>query len=958
MAARMRSLVEIIEDTEEDGLDENPIFDTFDQDNLDISIGDERINKNLLEKYVDITQKKASICNKLFEEKIVHQSSQSQEEPPLRIVNYDKNKYYHQQQLITGEFLKQNGCIQLGRISPSKSQNLLQSQKLSYQSLPNPSPIPMPMQQISNHFQQAKNSSNISIFDQSKLSTSQIDNASTKSMIQSTRTFHSVLNGTSNHNSSINHNTINNSKIKKNYQAHFQRLGSLKNTFSTYSSMPKSVLQNQQNISQKENRADSSNVLNSHFDSFIQDQEKYIKKPSHNQKIEVQRPKTQTGYHHKMTSMYQYNTLSRENSKERYSQRYPFQLQDRLNESQNLRHSSQSQNELSSRLVQHKDRVSQKIALLQEDQEEQVMKECSFTPHFVNSKSHTSKIQFPNKNYSSTVQNSPQAQLNGNNSRCNSSLMPRSPKQFYDDQLQYQEKTMKKLLYKFQEQLVEEQKDLDKVQLVCKGSERILAQRKACSNSLSPTSVYDRLYRQEDKKEKMQSRQLSPEFTFQPQILSATGLLDRDHKKVEDILYCDALRRQKERQLSIELREQEIQELSQITSIGVLPKSEKYLQQPFEREFKYAVQAMFGRIQDFDFHQVDLKQIEEIMASLGFIRDNTDRIELLKLWEYIGHKESSLGCSYIYLDQLFNILLNIQNIRGKTDYKECRKIHYKFARFYKNREQFVKIIKKKTVETPKSHTMAKPMINPLSRIISESQDQKSLVKNRHDQLILKGREYEKRRQDQSLASLERQIKDCTFKPELNIKRNRSPNSQNLIQKRSVLGEISLSNKVGSYGSNISKKSEGQSKVTNKEIIESISRVMMKGNYIMNNSNKRTGQNKVSSMLRKSMKENLPENLNFNNLAENVKSTMASMQSQQVSQRASENPKPPVEIDNPLVYLDIHINKEQVDRITLYKGQNPDEVIHRFAMKNFLTNSDVEIIKRALKSQVPEAFDQN
>jgi len=46
----------------------------------------------------------------------------------------------------------------------------------------------------------------------------------------------------------------------------------------------------------------------------------------------------------------------------------------------------------------------------------------------------------------------------------------------------------------------------------------------------------------------------------------------------------------------------------------------------------------------------------------------------------------------------------------------------------------------------------------------------------------------------------------------------------------------------------------------------------------------------------------------------------------------------------------------VDRITLYRGQNPDEVIQRFAMKNFLTNSDVEIIKRALKNQVPEAFE--
>lgn len=58
---------------------------------------------------------------------------------------------------------------------------------------------------------------------------------------------------------------------------------------------------------------------------------------------------------------------------------------------------------------------------------------------------------------------------------------------------------------------------------------------------------------------------------------------------------------------------------------------------------------------------------------------------------------------------------------------------------------------------------------------------------------------------------------------------------------------------------------------------------------------------------------------------------------------------------PIVYLDIHINKERVDRITLYHGHNPDEAIQRFAMKNFLTQSDIEKIRKTLMDQVPEAF---
>jgi hypothetical protein len=56
-------------------------------------------------------------------------------------------------------------------------------------------------------------------------------------------------------------------------------------------------------------------------------------------------------------------------------------------------------------------------------------------------------------------------------------------------------------------------------------------------------------------------------------------------------------------------------------------------------------------------------------------------------------------------------------------------------------------------------------------------------------------------------------------------------------------------------------------------------------------------------------------------------------------------------EQPLVYLDIHINKDKMERIAIYQGQNPDEVIERFAMKHYLTNQDVEIIKKTLKAQV-------
>jgi hypothetical protein len=44
--------------------------------------------------------------------------------------------------------------------------------------------------------------------------------------------------------------------------------------------------------------------------------------------------------------------------------------------------------------------------------------------------------------------------------------------------------------------------------------------------------------------------------------------------------------------------------------------------------------------------------------------------------------------------------------------------------------------------------------------------------------------------------------------------------------------------------------------------------------------------------------------------------------------------------DPLVFLDIHINKQRIERIAIYKGQNPDEAIHRFGLKHQLNAMDI------------------
>jgi hypothetical protein len=75
---------------------------------------------------------------------------------------------------------------------------------------------------------------------------------------------------------------------------------------------------------------------------------------------------------------------------------------------------------------------------------------------------------------------------------------------------------------------------------------------------------------------------------------------------------------------------------------------------------------------------------------LGFIdtESSIDRIELLKIWEHLTYSKNTH--IRINLSAFYNFLLNIQNIKGNSDYKDCRKVHYKFSRLFKNREQYVK----------------------------------------------------------------------------------------------------------------------------------------------------------------------------------------------------------------------------------------------------------------------------
>jgi len=166
--------------------------------------------------------------------------------------------------------------------------------------------------------------------------------------------------------------------------------------------------------------------------------------------------------------------------------------------------------------------------------------------------------------------------------------------------------------------------------------------------------------------------------------------------------------------------------------------SEKYLQTPFEREFNDQVSHIFGPV-----NQVDLKQTEELMVQLGFVVDNSDRIDLFKLWELMAQ-----GQQLVNLSTLFNTLLNVQNIRGASDPKECRKLHHRFGRLFRNRELLLRQRKRKEQEPPS----AGPEINSHSKALAEKD---MSLGARHEVLLEKGRLYELRRQ--GLASTMKEL---------------------------------------------------------------------------------------------------------------------------------------------------------------------------------------------------------
>jgi hypothetical protein len=79
------------------------------------------------------------------------------------------------------------------------------------------------------------------------------------------------------------------------------------------------------------------------------------------------------------------------------------------------------------------------------------------------------------------------------------------------------------------------------------------------------------------------------------------------------------------------------------------------------------------------------------------------------------------------------------NIKGTSDYKECRKIHFKFIKLYKNREMLLekrKKISKESKQVSICNVSGRPEINTLSRALAEKE--RAYNQSRHDLLLQKG----------------------------------------------------------------------------------------------------------------------------------------------------------------------------------------------------------------------------
>ena len=67
---------------------------------------------------------------------------------------------------------------------------------------------------------------------------------------------------------------------------------------------------------------------------------------------------------------------------------------------------------------------------------------------------------------------------------------------------------------------------------------------------------------------------------------------------------------------------------------------------------------------------------------------------------------------------------------------------------------------------------------------------------------------------------------------------------------------------------------------------------------------------------------------------------------------------------PLIYVDIHINSEKIERLAIFKGDHYEEVINRFCLKHGklikltktgLSIKEMDALKESLRKHIPSAY---
>lgn len=243
-------------------------------------------------------------------------------------------------------------------------------------------------------------------------------------------------------------------------------------------------------------------------------------------------------------------------------------------------------------------------------------------------------------------------------------------------------------------------------------------------------------------------------FGFAPKILEKSKAIKRN-QDVGTILYSEQERR--DRKMELKNQEALVHVREEAQGNHILKQSENCLRWKFLEQFESA----WSKVNPIE----NSEKLASFLESIGMIKSNVDLALNERMWGLLIKEISPPVQKEALKDLLLEILGLLtpsHNEINMNTIKEIRSIFCPFCINYSNSQKG-----DKKIETKETFT---PMINENSKLIMSCKRGKTPemgALSHYDQLLSKGREYGKKRNDREIKISKGETRACTFRPKIN-----------------------------------------------------------------------------------------------------------------------------------------------------------------------------------------------